>query len=452
MLELIVNWLRNQRVLKQWNCSLKRLIDHGSQFPVQTNREKTDLSKKEEELILEIEKLIVEKSENILKNPECDINEIIQTHTKFLKMFGKDCKLENYELRNTQFAYTRKYVQSNANFACICSFDGKTEVYKIVDEISAMGWNDQFIGLGLMSGLISIYERKMCLNSEELTTQANHSELLAKLPFKSQSIRINDQWTFADELIEGNESKIDALVWHQEGLYSINNKCALRVWKIIKSTHTGITVAEIYVLHLEQFGPFFAEPKFQLRVFGKNEREIKVLVFGKNGFWEAKLSDTLKKNELVKTKEAANEITCVFQSEESLKIIGHSNGKVSFVPGESHEFITELSNLTETAIRMVVPSYYQDSQSRDFLVECFNFLAVLSDDLNIYILELDKTLNFVLRSTIRIWEHLKASLGSNENEFEMQSMRIIAEKLVYELLYFYWFDEGGFESSKWANL
>ena len=451
MLGLIANGPRNQRVHKQRICSFKRLIDHGSQFPVQTNREKTDLSKKEEELILETEKLILEKSENVLKNRECDFNEIIQTHTKFLKMFGKDCKLENYELGNTQFAYTRKYVQSNANFACICSFDGKTEVYKIVDEISAMGWNDQFIGLGLISGLISIYQRKMCLNSEELTTQTNHSGLLAKLPFKSQSIRINDQWTFADETIEGNESKIDALVWHQEGLYSINNKCALKVWKIIKSTHTGITVVEIYTLHLEQFGPFFAGPKFQLKVFGKNEREIKVLVFGENGFWEADLRDSLKMNEFVKTKQSANEITCVFQSEESLKIIGHSNGKVSFVLGESLELITELSDLTETAIRMVVPSYYEDSQSINS-VECFNFLAVLSDDLNIYILELDKTLNFVLRSTVRIWEHLKASMGSNENDFEMQSMRIVAEKWVYELLYFYWFYETGFESSKWANL
>lgn len=342
-----------------------------------------------------------------------ETNDFVQIHTRLLKQYGKDPKLSLFQVTNPHFSYVRKYANSAVSFVCIANANGTSEICLVPDDVSSVSITAEKVFVGLTCGSVAVYKRgKSEPESAQNSQNAGVHEMEALKP--SNNIEITREFTLLSNEITIPEEKTL--------LTQIGNKTAvIHASKrniIVNLTSTKGASTTLSLEHA--LNSDFCSQTFKLA--NKNANDTATYIFDNKSVFRLCLESQTLTLLYTEPNHSESAITSASVTSIGILLLSYKSGVLTGIRTADQKRIFELKSTVSDIIYDIFPSYHATPEHG--LIESFKLLTVLTRDLKILSYELDAQLSYQLRSTIRICEHMRVSLGANENDFDSNSIQI----------------------------
>lgn len=359
------------------------------------------------------------------QTPETDFNEALQLHSKFLKSAGTLVRTFGHQLIAEGLVYVRHYSSASQDFVCLASQRGWDEVYQVAGEVTAFQVTEKYVAVGLASGGVGVFERNQSLTTAQWQALGVESPLFQGVNFRSAQIRLGRRFTALSQLPNTHIEKIEVLRIRSNKIFAVDSRLKLVEVAMSLDDSGRVTLGSPVV---SRIGGIDSAVLGRSNLIFPSVCEGPEAVLGINTQLYSLALAKSSAHPLCDSKEEISCITFLGTGETELVLGGQSGGGVVAGVRGSVATVPLISEKISSRVVAVVPLLEEVGGGGTTKKPSLSALAVVEEEAKVHIFEPMDDGSFQLKSSIRVLEHLRASLGSSETDLDSQSIRLLSHR------------------------
>jgi hypothetical protein len=342
-----------------------------------------------------------------------------------LKSAGNLVRTFGHQLTSEGLVYLRRYSSATHDYLCLASHKGWDEIYQVPGGASAFQVSEKYVVLGLESGNLGVFQRSQSLTVGDWQTKGVESSFFQGINFRSAQIRLGKLFATLGCHFDSDLGKIEAIKVMGSKIYALDCYLRLLVTTMSIDDRGRMTLNDQVVTRIEGLDSAIL-PRCELRLPLIYNDSNSVVAFN-DKLYSLKWTET--KAELLLKADSGIECTaCLAWETEGLAFWGQSGGRILVSHKGSTTAVPLIEEKIPSKIMAIIPLLDEFTAETVIGSQGLSALAILEEEAKVHIFELLGDGTFQIKSSIRVLEHLRATLGSSETDLDAQSIRLLCHR------------------------